>query len=169
MKQEEQKLLLNQVRHRILQYVLRKGSVTVKEIGENLRDIPQASLYRQVKTLSDNGFIVVCGQKQVRGTLENTYCLAPKLLETEDGERTELNIQFTLLSIAQDFADCSMTEVENSTNVLPSLFSSPLFMSDEEFNTYMEKISELTRQYINNKPGEGRKNRRLTLVSSPVY
>lgn len=169
MNREEQKLLLNQVRHRILQYVLRKGSVTVKEIGDSLKDIPQASLYRQIKLLSDNGFLVVCGQKQVRGTLEHTYSLAPKLLEADGGKRTDLNIQFILLSIAQDFADYYSAPSENSVKDVLNLISSPILMSDDEFEAYMEKISELTKQYINNEPCDGRKARRVTLVSSPAY
>lgn len=77
---DAQKLLLNQVRHRILQYIDHHGNATVREMSEALKDIPQATLYRQVKLLNESGLINVCGQRQVRGTLEHTYSLSDRLL-----------------------------------------------------------------------------------------
>ena len=79
MKQEEQKLLLNQVRHRILQCVLRHGRITAKEIGAELTDIPRASLYRQISMLTESGLLHKCEERQVRGTLEHKYELAKEL------------------------------------------------------------------------------------------
>lgn len=168
MNQEEQKLLLNQVRHRILQYVLHKGNATAREIGANLSDIPQASLYRQIKLLCDNDFIKVCGERQVRGTLEHTYELAPRLICSEGEEQTDLNIQFTLLSLAQDFNDYYSLNECNPRRDMISLFSSPLLMSDDEFEVFLGKINELTSQYGHNEPSENRRCRRVTFVSSPA-
>lgn len=167
MNKEEQKLLLNQVRHRILQYVLHHGEVTVKEIREELSDIPQASLYRQIKILAESGMIRVSEEKQIRGTLEHTYVLSPELVDSDDKSRTALNIQFTLLSLAQDINDYHQQNEKEKDMV--GLISSPLLMNDDEYRNYMDKINELTRQYINNKPGEGRKSRRMTFIASPAY
>lgn len=164
--QQEQKLLLNQVRHRILQYVFHSESATAKEIGEKLQDIPQASLYRQIKLLSDSGMLKVCGERQVRGTLEHTYALSDELIAGAQG-KSDLGIQFMLLSIAQDFQDYYADPGKNPDKDMISLFSSPMLMSDDEFEAYITKINELTRQYMNNTPGEGRRYRRVTFVSSP--
>ena len=163
MNSQEQKILLNQVRHRILQYVLHEGNATPREIGASLSDIPQASLYRQVKTLCDTGFLVVAGQKRIRGTLENTYTVAPKLL-TENG-RSELAIQFMLLSLAQEFDEYS--EDENNKNLFGFL-TSPVYMSDEDYKSYIKEINELTTKYSMNDAGNDRKNRRVTFVSTPA-
>lgn len=160
---QEQKILLNQVRHRILQFVLREGNATPREIGAKLSDVPQASLYRQVKTLSDSGFLVVTGQKRIRGTLENTYSLAPELV-SENG-RNELGIQFMLLSLAQEFDDYS--EDKNGEDMLAFL-SSPVYMSDEDYKLYIKEINELTMKYSMNDMGNNRKNRRVTFVSTPA-
>jgi len=169
MQQDEQKLLLNQVRHRILQCVLHRGSVTAREIQAELKDIPQASLYRQIKTLSDSGMIKVCEERQVRGTLEHRYELAPELIISGESEQTKLNIQFALLSIAQEFCDYYSRPKADPCGDMVNFLTTPLVASDEEFEQYIRGINELTRKYMNNEPGDDRRVRKITFVSSPAY
>lgn len=162
---QEQKILLNQVRHRILQFILRKGNATAREIGAELSDVPQASLYRQIKTLSDGGFIEVSGQKRIRGTLECTYTLSKALLKEDENGRSELNIQFMLLSIAQDFDDYQSKDKDRE---LLDFISAPVYMSDAEYREYVEEINRITRKYIDKGLDSGRRGRRVTFVSSPA-
>ncbi|MBQ0028274.1 MAG: hypothetical protein KBS96_06695 [Lachnospiraceae bacterium] len=164
MNSQEQKILFNQVRHRILQFILHEGNATSREIGNKLSDIPQASLYRQMKTLSDNGFIVVSGQKRIRGTLECTYSLAPELVRGDGGSESELGIQFMLLSLAQEFDDY---EGQKKDDELLDFVSAPVYMSDEEYKEYMREINELTKKYTQNRDNNC-KNRRVTFVSTPA-
>ena len=168
MKQEEQKLLLNQVRHRILQCVLRHGRITAKEIGAELTDIPRASLYRQISMLTESGLLHKCEERQVRGTLEHKYELAKELFISEDSKQTELNIQFTLLSLAQDFSDYYAEPAKDPEKDMVRLISTPLLVNDEEFRQYISGINELTQRYMNKSPGENRKSRKITFVVSPA-
>ncbi len=165
---ESQKLLLNQVRHRILQYINHHGSVTVREIGMALPDIPQATMYRQVKLLSESGLIRVCGERQVRGTLEHTYALADELAGTENGKITDTEAQFKLLGLAQDFADYYTGDKADPTRDMLSITSVPLMMTDDEFVRYMKDVEKLTKKYEHNTPSEERRIRRVTLISSPA-
>lgn len=168
---DAQKLMLNQVRHRILQYIHHHGNVTVREIGSALSDIPQATLYRQIKLLLDGGLIRVCGQRQVRGTLEHTYGLASELEEvvgSDESKLSDVGAQFALLGIAQDFADYYADEDADAVRDLYSIQSVPMMMSDEEFAGYIRQIEKLTRSYIHNEPTSERRIRRVTLISSPA-
>ncbi len=165
---ESQKLLLNQVRHRILQYMGHHGSVTVREIGAALPDIPQATMYRQVKLLNESGLIRVCGERQIRGTLEHTYRLADELTGTDAGRITDTEVQFKLLGLAQDFADYYTDEGADPARDMLSITSVPLMMSDEEFSRYMQDVEKLTRKYEHNIPSGERRIRRVTLISSPA-
>ena len=167
---DAQKLMLNQVRHRILQYIHHHGNMTVREIGNALSDIPQATLYRQIKLLYDGGLIRVCGQRQVRGTLEHTYGLAAELDSTsgDEAKLSDVGAQFTLLGIAQDFADYYTDEDADADRDLYSIQSIPMMMSDEEFAGYIEQIEKLTKRYVHNAPGSDRRVRRVTLISSPA-
>ncbi len=166
--QEAQRLMLNQVRHRILQYINHHGSVTVREIGMALPDIPQATMYRQVKLLSESGLIKVCGERQVRGTLEHTYALAEELAGTDTGEITDTEAQFKLLGLAQDFADYYTDDKADPARDMLSITSVPLMMSDEEFVRYMKDVEKLTKKYEHNIPDGERRTRRVTLISSPA-
>ncbi len=165
---ETQRLLLNQVRHRILQYINHHGNVTVREMGDALRDIPQATLYRQVKLLSENGLIRVCGERQVRGTLEHTYTLDGRLTDDIASANGDTSVQFTLLSIAQDFADYYSGKDADPGRDMLDVSSTPMLLSDEEFAEYMAGVKDLTSRYMGNRPSSERRARRVTLISSPT-
>lgn len=164
MNSNEQKILLNQVRHRILQFVAKNGRATSREIGQELCDIPQASLYRQIKTLNDSGFLQVIDERRVRGTLESTYQIAPALTGDDSG-RSDLSIQFALLSIAQEF---DQYDRDNNQNGLLDFSSLPVFMSDEEYSNYVADIVRLTQKYTEHSSDNKKRCRRVTFVSSPA-
>ena len=165
---ESQRLLLNQVRHRILQYIHHHGNATVREIGAALSDIPQATMYRQVRLLNESGLIKVSGERQIRGTLEHTYVLADELTGAGTDGMGDTEAQFKLLGLAQDFADYYTNEKADPDRDMLSIRSVPMMMSDEEFIRYMQDIEKLTKKYEHNEPADDRKVRRVTLISSPA-
>ena len=67
-------LILHPVRMQIIQR-LAKGKANVQELMDALTDIPQATLYRHLKTLTDHGILHIVEEKKIRGTLERTYSL----------------------------------------------------------------------------------------------
>ena len=79
-----------------------------------------------------------------------------------------MNIQFTLLSLAQDFSDYYAEEMKDPEKDMVRFFSTPLLVSDEEFRQYISGINELTKKYMNRSPGENRKSRKITFVASPA-
>lgn len=163
-----QDLMLNQVRHRILQYIHHRGSVTVKEIAEALSDIPQATMYRQIKALSEGGLISVCGRKRIRGTLEHTYRLSDELKPDGDHATGDMSTRFALLSLVQDFSDYYLKQDADPGRDMLDVVSRPLLMTDEEFEEYLSSISELTERYVHNEPESDRRIRRVTFISSPA-
>ena len=53
------KIVMNPVRIRIAQYLILHEQGTTAQIGEELSDVPKASLYRHMKMLEDAGLIQV--------------------------------------------------------------------------------------------------------------
>ena len=53
------KIVMNPVRIRIAQYFLVHEQGTTAQIGEELSDVPKASLYRHMKIMEDAGLIRV--------------------------------------------------------------------------------------------------------------
>ena len=69
------KIVMNPVRIRIAQYFLVHEQGTTAQIGEELSDVPKASLYRHMKIMEDAGLIRVVQENKKRGTVEKVYKL----------------------------------------------------------------------------------------------
>jgi len=67
-------LIVHPVRLRIIESFLGR-SLTTRQIAALLPDVPQASLYRQIKRLYDAQILVVIEEKTVNGIIERTYAL----------------------------------------------------------------------------------------------
>lgn len=65
-------LLLHPVRLRILTE-LAGQQMTPRQLGEIIADVPQATLYRQIKTLFEGGVLAVVAEQTVNGAVERTY------------------------------------------------------------------------------------------------
>ena len=59
MKKDYMEACMNSTRQRIIQVIMINKEATSAEIGEELQDIPRASLYRHIKVLLDAGIITV--------------------------------------------------------------------------------------------------------------
>ena len=74
MNQSTVNLVLHPIRMRILM-ALAGHERTAGELGQLLPDVPQATLYRHIKLLADNGVLIVVSENPVRGTIEKVYTL----------------------------------------------------------------------------------------------
>lgn len=162
------KIVMNPVRQRIVQFLVLHGKGTAGDMRRQMSDIPTASLYRHLKMLLDAGCIKVLEEKKVRGTTENTYGLvkAPLGDKTDRGEIAYL-IQASLMSLMTSFQQYFVQEENDPARDLLSLTTSTLMLSDEEFMELSGRLGELINNYVNNGPGEGRRPRRITFISSP--
>lgn len=161
------KLVMNPVRQRIMQYLLVHGRGSVKEIGKELSDVPSASLYRNVKLLAENSVIVALEENKIRGTIEYVYGLNPNWLNPGDNASMEMLIQASLIHLWQSFAKYfAGKEVDPERDML-SFSGSTLLLTDEEFLSYLMELNQLTMKYLSKEPKAGRKQRRITFISSP--
>lgn len=151
----------------MIQYLIIHETGTVSQIKEELCDIPSASLYRHIKILCEGGCLEIVGEKQIRGTVERTYALKQKLFEDDDHKSVEHIIQSMLMSLMLSFSEYFAEESVDPVKDMISLSTSTLLLSDEEFMSVLTKIGEAITPYLNNKPAEGRKQRRFTFLSSP--
>src|SRR2546430_2345141 len=67
-------LIVHPVRLRILEAAQRQ-KLTSRQIAEYLPDVPQATLYRQIKLLLDGGLLEVVEERLVHGIVEKVYTL----------------------------------------------------------------------------------------------
>ena len=81
---EMAEIVMNPVRQRIFQYFLLHETGTVKEVKKALPDVPNASLYRHIKILTDSSILIIVDENRIRGTVESVYQLNKEALEKED-------------------------------------------------------------------------------------
>lgn len=161
-------VIMNPVRQRIAQYLLIHATGTTAEIGQELSDIPPASLYRHVKILLEAGCIEIESEKRIRGVTEKTYRLVQNPMGEINDQDIAMLIQTSLLSIVSNFQSYFAKEKVDPQKDMLSVSTSTLMLSDEEFIQLFQKIGGAINEVIHNKPKEGRKPRSITFISAPV-
>ena len=167
MKKDYMEACMNATRQRIIQVIMRKKEATSAEIGEELQDIPRASLYRHIKVLLDAEIITVVKEAFKRGSMEKTYAIAPQMPYSDTNEEYNSLIQSALMGLQGEFYRYFSGEDPDPQRDLLTVGSASLVMSDEEMIDFLTAYGELLQKYMPNKPGEGRKVRKVTLVVSP--
>lgn len=158
---------MNSTRQRIMQVIMTKKEATSAEIGEELPDVPRASLYRYIKVLLDAKVIVVVREAFKRGSVEKTYAIASQMPYEDSNEEYNSLIQSALMGLQGEFHRYFCGENPDPQRDLLTVGSASLVMSDEEMKDFITAYGELIRKYMPNKPVEGRKVRKVTLIVSP--
>lgn len=162
-------VLLNPVRMRIVQHLMLHQPSTAQEIGEHLTDIPKASLYRHLKKLTDCGLVCVVSENRVRGTVERVYAL--KKIEPEGGDKKQemkRALESTMMTLLGEFERYLSRDDADILRDKFSMQTATLLLTDDEFAQFAREISLAYARVLDNKPDDGRKMRRVTLIISPV-
>lgn len=167
MKKNYMEACMNSTRQRIIQVIMIKKEATSAEIGEELQDIPRASLYRHIKVLLDAKIITVVKEEFKRGSVEKTYAIAPQMPYDNTNEEYNSLIQSALMGLQGDFYRYFNGDNPDPQRDLLTVGTASLMMSDEEMMEFIKAYGNLLQKYMSNKPVEGRKVRKVTLVISP--
>ena len=167
MKKNYMEACMNSTRQRIIQVIMLKKEATSAEIGEELQDIPRASLYRHIKVLLDAKIITVVKEEFKRGSMEKTYAIAPQRPYEDTNEEYNSLIQSALMGLQGEFHRYFNGENPDPQRDLLTVGSASLMMSDDEMMEFIKSYGELIQRYMPNKATEGRKVRKVTFVISP--
>lgn len=167
MKKDYMKACMNPTRQRIIQVIMIKKEATSADIGEELPDIPRASLYRHIKVLLDAEVITVVKEEFKRGSMEKTYAIATQMPYEDTNEEYNSLIQSALMGLQGEFYRYFNGENPDPQRDLLTLGSASMMMSDEEMMEFIKAYGELIQRYMLNKSAGGRKIRKVTLVISP--
>lgn len=164
---EMAKVLMNPVRQRIFQYLLIHEKGTVKDMKKELSDIPNASLYRHIKILTDHSVIIVAEENRIRGTVESVYQLNKSALEVDDADGA--GIQMALLGICSAFAKYFSSGQAKPRKDMYMMTSCTLTLTDDEFKSFLSELNEVATKYMSKPVTEESIPRQISLISSPVY
>lgn len=166
--------ITNPVKCKLLMEIYSRERATAKHLSDTLGDIPQATLYRNLKKMLNDGILQVVEETQVRGTVERTYALAFDFNSDFEGILAEnsgiLYMQVFMkyiLGFAKTFREyCKSPNIDIKKDM--SGFSlSHLYLTDEELTELMKKISSAIHAVEKNEPKEGRKLRTLGVIVTP--
>ena len=167
MKKDYMEACMNATRQRILQVIMTKKEATSAEIGLELSDIPRASLYRHIKVLLEAEIIVVVKEAFKRGSMEKTYAIAPQCPYENTNESYSSLVQTALMGLQGEFCRYFSGDNPDPQRDLLTVGSASLVMSDDEMMEFLTAYGELLKKYMQNRPNERRKVRKVTLVVSP--
>lgn len=168
-------VLLHPVRMQIL-FEITGGRMTAKELGERLPDIPQASLYRHLKALSEAGILEVVEENPVRGTMERVYALGSPSLSPEDlrGIRKDDLRQALTLVVGGLMGDMeSYLNTRNQSAIHPvedglDISRGQLNLTDEEFEQMKADLWSIIEPKTHFDRTAGRKRRSFTYLFIPL-
>lgn len=166
--------ITNPVKCKLLLEIHAQGKVTAKRLADIYSDIPQATLYRYLKKMLNDGILQVVEETQVRGTVEKTYALSAHagqdmeaMVEENSGELYMQYFMQYIMGFARQFQTYCQAPDINIKEDMTGFSLAPLYLSDEELTSLVEDISRRIEQVKGNGPRPDRRLRTLGLIVSP--
>lgn len=170
---QKTEVLFHPVRVRILQ-ALATRNLTPLQLGEELVNVPQATLYRHLNKMVRADILKVVEERPVRGTVEKVYGLNHQALQTGSRDllqasREELMELFTnfILGQVRDFGAYLQRENINLFEDKVSFRRASFYMTDAEFMELAGEIGQAFMKRLNNKSAPGRKPLMWTTIILP--
>ncbi|WP_214105363.1 helix-turn-helix domain-containing protein [Acrocarpospora catenulata] len=168
-------VVLHPVRLRILQAFIGQETMTVKDVAERLSDVPQATLYRHLNTLSDAGVLRVAEERRVRGAVERIYRLpdASTALVTADleGATPADHLRYFAAFLAALQAEFThylgRPRIDLAADGV-GYRTATLNLTDEEFETFMTTLNRLVAEATANPEAPGRRRRAFSRIIVPL-
>ncbi len=173
MNKAKENLLLHPVRMRIILAAAGR-QVTAQQLANELRDIPQATLYRNINLLAASGMLNVVQERKVHNTVEKTYALPDKSLmlsgedlkdaEPEDYFRPVVEYFGLLLSYYARYLQRGDVNLERD-HVLFQM--TPIYLSAGEARELRQAVRDLLLPHVKNGPSPERQRLILGMISFP--
>ena len=163
----------NPIKCRLLIEILKSRETTAKSLAEKCGDIPQTTLYRNIKRMTEDGILKVVNETQIRGTVEKTYAAAFDLNDTNtiiDENSGKMYMQMFLqyiLTFAKQFQTYCDTPGIDIKNDKSGFSLSYVYLTDEELENTVAAISKVLTPLQNNQPAPDRKLRTIGVIISP--
>lgn len=168
-------LFKNQVRFKIaLELIDIDQGLSIRQLNELLKDVPQSTLYRQVSFMMGDNLLKVVGFQKVGKVEEKFYALNTEgyKINAEDWNSASYSekidfVSFYFMYILQNYKNYyekSKTEDQQDQ----STFSLVKFnLSDESFKNFQGELSTLLEKYYNLSDEDDNKDRTISVVIIP--
>lgn len=168
-------LILHPVRMRVLM-ALAGRQMTARQIAALLPDVPPATLYRHLNTMTEGGILAVVEENRVRGTVEKVYALA----SPQAGHLSAADVSgmtkddhmhlFTafVVSLLADFARyLNDRDVIDPVKDAVGFHKYPMNLNDDELREFGQGLNQLFSRFAANPPTPDRQRRLFSLILMP--
>ncbi len=172
---EKRDLILHPVRLRILANLAGR-QLTTTMLAAALPNVPQATLYRQIKILWEGGLLEVVAENEVRGALERTYAVSAEgdRLEAQDVanlSREDYLLYFNIFAatLLDNFNSyIQQADLDRLPDDGLSFNQVVLYLNDAERATLRAQLTNAIRDAIGNSPTVDRRAYTLASVVIPT-
>ena len=170
---ETRDLLLHPIRLRIVQALV-GAPMTPLQLKDRLGDVAQATLYRHINQLADGGLLEVVAERPIRGGVERTYGVATASVALGDSElesaTTDDHFRYFATFVGTLLADFA-AYLDSGEPALSAdrvgYRQVPLWLTDEEFDALVARMTTAVQEHVDNKPAPGRRRRLLSTIVVP--
>lgn len=169
-------IILHPVRFRIIQCFLDGEEKTAKIIANELNDIAQATLYRQLDILVKGRILLITEENQIRGTVEKVYSLNTSETVLSNADLKDLtkeeHLQYFLLftaQLAKHFESYLQKDPIDFDKDGVGYRQIALHLSDQEFIKFAGEMGNVVEKYRNHTPAPNRTKRMISSVVIPKY
>jgi hypothetical protein len=166
--------ILHPVRFKIIQRFLDGQSKTAKILAKELKEIPQATLYRQLDTLVKADVLIIIDEHQIRGTVEKVYSLNLSAVNIANKQLKKLtkeeHLQYFMLFTAQlskDFEAYLQNKDIDYEKDGVGYRQVALNLTDEEFLEFAKDLGKVYEKYVKNTPSAERTRRIISTIIIP--
>lgn len=167
-------VLVHPIRIRILRTFAGKTELTVRQLADNLADIPQATLYRHLNRLAQAGILTVTAETPVRGALERSYRINPSAIsvpaeqiKTIDPETHQRYFSVFVASLLEDFGRYIRAGDVDVVRDDVHYLQVPVVATSREFVSFMRQLTKLIRKFARHEPTKHRVRRTISIVTLP--
>lgn len=144
----------NPMKVRIMIMIKENGPMTPKEMLSKDNRLPQASLYRALKSMEEESVIVTVAESKVRAVIEKRYSLNEELkgrldemVRSNDGEcyfKLFMSFAFNLMRRFQDYTQRDNIDIQRDGS---GFFAVPVYATDEELKALYTSLLEVIAPY----------------------
>lgn len=169
----EFRLFKNQTRFKIaLALIDKEEGQSIMQLNQLLEDIPQATLYRHVNAMFEEGLLKIVKKKKTRSGEENFYAINAKGYKIDQEEWGQASyhekvnfVTYYFMYILQSYQNYHQTIADQKDH---STFSiSKLNLAESEFENFQSDLNDLINKYYNESQNDNNRERTISLVIIP--
>lgn len=166
--------LANPAKSKIIIELMTKKRATAKELALVSDDLPQATLYRYLKKMVEDGVFIVAEERKVRNVTEKIYAMGidfsaytEKMLSENSGEAYLAMFGQFSAGLLNEFRTYTKRDDIDLLNDGSGFRIAPIYASLEELQELSASIWALVAPYQNRQPTPEQKARSVAVVFTP--